>query len=98
MMLIDPVALAGQAAAESGGTAVTASALAAGTPGMLSPVPMSMEEGGALFASALAALGAQYLAMAGLAAMQREAFAATVGVSGAVYAATEAANMTGLTA
>ncbi|BDN85414.1 PE domain-containing protein [Mycobacterium pseudoshottsii] len=91
MMFVESPALAAQAAAESAGGAATAATLAGGAPAMGAMVPMGGEEVSAMLAQAIAAHGAQFLAVGAVGVAQREAFAATVGTSAATYAAMDAA-------
>ncbi|MBZ4511868.1 PE domain-containing protein, partial [Mycobacterium avium subsp. hominissuis] len=74
MMFIEAPALAAQAASEGAGGATTAATLAAGAPAMGAVLPMGGEEVSAMFAQAIAAHGAQFLAAGALGVAQREAF------------------------
>lgn len=90
MMFIEGPALAAQAASEGAGGATTASTLAAGAPAMGAVLPMGGEEVSVMFAQAIAAHGAQFLAAGAVGVAQREAFAATVATSAATYTAVDA--------
>lgn len=92
-MLVNTVGVAAQAAAEATGTAVTAGVVAGSTPAMSAAVPMGAEEVSALIASAAAEHTAQFLSMAGLNLTDHAMFASDIGVSGAIYGATEAVNV-----
>lgn len=95
-MLVNTVGVATQAAAEAAGTATTAGVVTGAAPAMAAIVPMGSEEVSAMLATAAAEHGAQFLSMAGLNLADHAMFAADIGVSGAVYAATEVANVTSL--
>ena len=58
---------------------------------MAAPIPMGGEEVLALFAAAIAAHSAQYLAATGVGVVQRGSFAASAGTSSAAYVATDTA-------
>jgi PE family len=97
MMLVDPATIAIQAATETMGAAATGAGLATATPGLLSLLAMGGDEDTIAFAATVVAHGAQYLLSTGLNVLQRGMLGGAVGDSGIEFAATEAANQTGLT-
>ncbi|WP_254902500.1 PE domain-containing protein [Mycobacterium simiae] len=86
-MFVEAPALAAQAASEGTGGATTAATLAGSAPAMGAVLPMGGEEVSVMFAQAIAAHGAQFLAVGAVGVAQREAFAATVATSAATYTA-----------
>ena len=90
MLFVETPIVAAQSASEAIGTAVTGGMLAGAAPEMSAAVPMGSEEVSAALANAIAAHAANFLAMTGVAVAQRALFAAQVGTSAAVYAASDA--------
>ena len=91
MMFIESPLLAAQAAAEGTGGATTGAALGGASPELLSPLPMGGEEVSAMLVAAMEAHAMQFLPVGVAGVAQREAFAATVGASGAAFTAMNAA-------
>lgn len=92
MTLLDvsPIAVAGQAAAEGVGTAVTGGMLAGAVPAMSAGAPMGIEEVSAMIFAAIEAHAAHYGVQTALGVAQRGMFASQVGVSGVSYVASNA--------
>jgi hypothetical protein len=95
-MFIETPAVAAQGASEAAGAAVTGAMLAGSAPAMGAVVPMGGEEVSVMFAAAITAHAAQYLAATGLGVAQRGLFAAQVGTSAGVYAASDALSQAAL--
>jgi hypothetical protein len=89
-LLVDTPILAAQGASETAGAATVGGVLVGGTPAMLAPVPMGGEEVSMLFAQAIAANAAQYLAASGVGVVQRTALAASSTTAAAAHELTDA--------
>lgn len=84
---VNPIAVAGQAAAEGVGTAVTGGMLAGAVPAMAAGGPMGIDEASMMLFAAIEEHAAHFGIQTGLGVAQRGMFAAQVGVSGASYVA-----------
>lgn len=93
---VDPIGVAAQSAAEAAGTATTAGVLSGSAAAMTAVVPMGSEEVSVLLATAIQTHNAQFLAQTAASVADRAVFASNVGVSGAMYTATEAVNQASL--
>jgi hypothetical protein len=89
MLFVDTPLVAAQGATEAAGAAATGGMLAGAAPAMIVPVPMGGEEVSMLFAQAIAAHSAAYLAATGTGVAQRALFAASAGTSAAAYEVTD---------
>lgn len=96
-MFIETPVVAAQGASEAVGAAATGAVLAGSAPGLGAVVPMGGEEVSAMFAQAIVAHAAQYLAATGLGVAQRGLFAAQVATSAGVYAASDVLSQAALT-
>ncbi|WP_454561758.1 PE domain-containing protein [Mycobacterium haemophilum] len=95
-MFIETPVVAAQGASEAIGTATTGAVLAGSAPALGAVVSMGGEEVSAMFAAAIVAHAAQYLAATGLGVAQRGLFAAQVATSAGIYAASDALSQTAL--
>ena len=89
MLFVDTPLVAAQGATEAAGAAATGGMIAGAAPAMVVPIPMGGEEVSMLFAQAIAAHSAEYLAATGVGVTQRELFAASAGTSAAAYEVTD---------
>ena len=88
-MFVDTPLVAAQGATEAAGAAATSGVLTGAAPAIIMPIPMGGEEVSMLFAQAIAAHSAEYLAATGVGVSQRAMFAASAGTSAAAYEVTD---------
>lgn len=90
MFMVETPILAAQGASEAAGAAAVGGVLAGATGAMVVPIPMGGEEVSLLFANAIAANAAQYLAASGVGVIQREMLAASSTTAAAAHEITDA--------
>ena len=90
MLSVEPEAVLGSAAVESGISAETAATAASAAPALLGVLPMGNDPDSMLFHAALLASGSEYLGIVAEHSAQRGLFSGAQSTAAAVYSATEA--------